>query len=96
MARITHAAQIDLRFGNPARQFQDFGFGVWPGNFARERVHLFRKKGSEETDTLKPWRSAFRAVRARPCAVFGPVLARALARFALILRALDTPYRPSD
>ncbi len=45
MARITHAAQIDLRFGNPARQLQDFGFGVWPGNFARERVHLFGKNG---------------------------------------------------
>ena len=46
MARITHAAQIDLRFGNPARQLQDFGFGVWPGNFARERVHLFGKNGT--------------------------------------------------
>ena len=45
MARITHPAQLDLRFGNPARQFEDFGFGVWPGNFARERVHLFSKNG---------------------------------------------------
>jgi hypothetical protein len=43
---------------------------------------------TEQTDTLKAWRSAFRAVRARPSAVFGPVLARALARFASILRVL--------
>ena len=41
MARVTHAAQIDLRFGDPAREFLDFGVGVCPGNFARERFHLF-------------------------------------------------------
>ena len=43
MARITHAAQIELRFGNPARQFFYSGVSVWPGNFARERFHLFGK-----------------------------------------------------
>jgi hypothetical protein len=41
MARVTHAVQIDLRFGGPAREFLDFGAGVGPGDFARERVHLF-------------------------------------------------------
>jgi hypothetical protein len=41
MARVTHAAQIDLRFGDPARVFLDFGISVYPGNFACERVHLF-------------------------------------------------------
>src|SRR5262245_1146772 len=37
MACVTHAPQIDLRFGDPARQFLDFGVGACPGNFARER-----------------------------------------------------------
>jgi hypothetical protein len=41
MACVTHAPQIDLRFGDPARQFLDFGVGACPGNFARERFHLF-------------------------------------------------------
>jgi hypothetical protein len=41
MARVAHAVQIDLRFGDPARVFLDFGVWVYPGNFARERVHLF-------------------------------------------------------
>ncbi len=38
---MTHAAQIDLRFGDPAREFLDSGVSAWPGNFARERLHLF-------------------------------------------------------
>jgi hypothetical protein len=41
MARVSHAAQIDLRFGDLACEFLDFGVGGGPGNFARERVHLF-------------------------------------------------------
>jgi hypothetical protein len=36
----THAAQIDLRFGGPAREFLDFGGGLGPGDFARERFHF--------------------------------------------------------
>src|SRR6516162_5725613 len=48
------------------------------------------KAGSKETDRLKAWRSALRAACERPCVVFGPVLARALARLALILRSLVT------
>jgi hypothetical protein len=48
------------------------------------------KAGSEWMGRLSPWRSALRAERAREFAVFGPVLARALARFAAILRALVT------
>ena len=43
MACVTHAPQIDLRFGDPARQFLDFGVGACPGNFARERFHLFAR-----------------------------------------------------
>jgi len=41
LARVSHAAQIDLRFGNLAREFSDFGAGVAPGNLVRERFHLF-------------------------------------------------------
>ncbi len=41
MARITHAAQIDLRFGNSACEFLDFGVGGRPSNFARKRYNLF-------------------------------------------------------
>src|SRR6516164_3653255 len=48
------------------------------------------KNGSEETGKLNAWRSAFRVACERPRAVFGPVLARALARLALILRSLVT------
>jgi len=40
MARVTHPAQIDLCFGGLAREFLDFGAGVGPGDFARERFHL--------------------------------------------------------
>jgi hypothetical protein len=41
MSRITHAAQIDLRFGDPARESFDFGGRIRPGNFTRERFDLF-------------------------------------------------------
>ena len=41
MARVTHAAQIDLRFGDPAGEFLDFGVVAGRGNFARERFDLF-------------------------------------------------------
>jgi hypothetical protein len=40
MSRITHAAQIDLQFGDPARQFLDSGVSIWPGNFACKRFDL--------------------------------------------------------
>jgi len=41
MSRMTHAAQIDLRFGDPARESFDFGDRIGPDNFARERFDLF-------------------------------------------------------
>src|SRR5262249_2729608 len=47
--------------------------------------------GLEQTGRLSPWRSAFLAARARPSAVFGPVLASAFARLALILWSLVKP-----
>jgi hypothetical protein len=40
MARITHAAQIDLRFGDLARKLLNFHASVGPGNLARKRFHL--------------------------------------------------------
>src|SRR5271166_6958550 len=93
MARATHAAQIDLRFRNPAREFVRLGVSICAGYFARE-FHLFgHAPGSEQTGRLGPWRSAFSEARARPGVVFGPVLARAFARLALILRALVAAAR---
>ena len=41
MSRMTRAAQVDLRFGDPAREFLNPDVGFWPGKFARERLHLF-------------------------------------------------------
>jgi hypothetical protein len=40
MPRITHAAQIDLRFGDLARELLGVRVGIGPGNFARKRSHL--------------------------------------------------------
>jgi hypothetical protein len=37
MAGISHAAQIDLRFGDVARELLDFRIGVG----SRKRFHLF-------------------------------------------------------
>ena len=93
MARLTHAAQIDLRFGHLARQFQEFGAGGGPGDVARQRVDRFGKNRIRNNRHAQAVARPLRAVRARPGAVFGPVLARALARFALVLRGLDTPDR---
>src|SRR5262249_18660866 len=45
----------------------------------------------EQTGRLSAWRSAFLAARARPRVVRGPVLARAFARLAVILRSLVKP-----
>ena len=39
--RITHATQIDLCFGNSARELLNFCVGAWPSEFARKRFHLF-------------------------------------------------------
>jgi hypothetical protein len=40
MARIAHPAQIDLCFGDSAREFMDFSVGAGPGDLARKRLHL--------------------------------------------------------
>jgi hypothetical protein len=41
MARPSHSAYVDLRFGYPVRQFLDFAIGVSSDNFAREGLCLF-------------------------------------------------------
>ena len=46
--------------------------------------------GSGWAGTLRPWRNAFFAERARPLAVLGPVLERAFARFDFVLMTLVT------
>ena len=40
MARISHAAQIDLRLGNLARQLLDLHVRARAGDLARKRFHL--------------------------------------------------------
>ena len=54
VARISHAAQIDLRFGNLAREVSDFGAGVGPGNLVRERFHLFGQGWIEANRQVQP------------------------------------------
>ena len=41
MARVTHAAQIDLRFGDSACELLDFHAGICAGNFPRKCFDLF-------------------------------------------------------
>ena len=44
MARITHAAQIDLRFGNSACENFDVSAGVPPRDLTCESLHFFKKR----------------------------------------------------
>src|SRR5215510_3733471 len=48
----------------------------------------FDTVGSCSMEMLRPWHSALRDARLRPDLLFGPVLARALARFDVILAKL--------
>jgi hypothetical protein len=40
LAGISHTLQVDLRFGDVARKFFDFGASIYSGNRARELFHL--------------------------------------------------------
>ncbi len=40
MAGISHAAQIDLRFGDSTREVLGFRVSVRPGDLTRKRFHL--------------------------------------------------------
>jgi len=89
MSCVAYASQIDLRFREAASQLADFGVGGCPGNFVRECFHFFgqgRIGIKRQTQT-----AATRVSCRRPCAVFGPVLARAFWRLALILESLVRP-----
>ena len=40
MARMTYSAQVDLRFGDSARELLGLSVGAGPGNLRRKRFHL--------------------------------------------------------
>ena len=40
MAGISHAAQVDVRFGDLAREVLGFRVGAGPGDLTRKRFHL--------------------------------------------------------
>src|SRR5262249_19280290 len=82
-------AQVDLRFSNTAGELLGFRVSAGPGDLTLKR--FLDNAGLEQTGRLSAWRSAFLAARARPRVVRGPVLARAFARLALILRSLVKP-----
>jgi hypothetical protein len=63
-----------------------------PLTSSRASASTFSKTvASSSTGTFNPWRSALRADLARPKRDFGPVLARELARLALLFRSLVKP-----
>ena len=91
MARIPHAAQIDLCFGDAARELLDFRIGVGPGNFARKRFHLLGQGWIGTNRQAQPMaKRVSRRANAAPSGLRA-VLARAFARLALILRSLVKP-----
>jgi len=61
----------------------------------RGRISADRKR-RDRAARGRERRSAFLAERALPLAVFGPVLDRAFARFALIFRALVISHFPDQ
>jgi len=91
MSRTPHAAQIDLTFSDLTRELLDFRSGIGPAISRASASTSSDTAGLEQAGRLNPWRRAFLATRARPRAVCGPVLARAFARLALILRSLVKP-----
>jgi hypothetical protein len=48
MTRAPHAAQINLCFGNAAREFLDFRASVRSGHFARECLNFLRQSGVDK------------------------------------------------
>ena len=82
MARVTRATQVDLSFGDSPCELLHFGVGVIPAIW-RATTRLYRSKPADSNHAERRF-----GERLRPCLVFGPVLARAFARFALTLRSL--------
>ena len=92
MSCLADAAQIDLRFCDPARGLMKFCAFASPPAIARASASTSSANtGSEQTGKLNPCRSALRAARQRPYRVRGPVLARKFARLALVLSSLLKP-----
>ena len=83
-----------LRFGDPACGNLDVSSGIWPCDLTRMGLCLSRQYLVTFDRQAQAVGNAFFAELARPRKVFGPVLARAFARLAFILRSLVKP-RPS-
>ena len=88
-----HNARGAIHLASATRRARSSTSALAPGPaISKARISTSSDKAkSSRTDRLSPWRNAFCAERARPLAVFGPVLARAFARLARILDALVTP-----
>ena len=54
MTCAPHAAQINLRFGNAAREFLDFRASVRSGHFARECLNFLRQIGVDKNGQAQP------------------------------------------
>ena len=54
MTRAPHAAQINLRFGNAAREFLDFRASVRSGHLARECLNFLRQSGVDKNGQAQP------------------------------------------
>jgi hypothetical protein len=76
MTCAPHSAQINLRFGNAAREFLDFRASVRSGHFARECLNFLRQIGVDKNGQAQPVAvrisrragSALSGRRARACA----------------------------
>jgi hypothetical protein len=92
MTCAPHAAQINLRFCNSAREYLDFRASVRSGNFARERLNFLRQNGVDKNGQAQPVAVCIsRRAGSALSGFVGPLLARAFARLALILPAVLTP-----
>jgi len=66
MAGISHAAQIDLRFGDLTRESWVSALAPGPAISRASVSTSSDNAGLEQTGRLSEWRSAFLAARARP------------------------------
>jgi hypothetical protein len=86
-ADAAHTAHSHLRFG-------DRKASPAPIRRASSATSAL-SSGSARTEIDRPWRTALREARALPLAVRGPVLWRALARLAAVLRADTGLHAPN-
>jgi hypothetical protein len=94
MARSPYATQVNLRFSAIRRASSRISeVAPAPAISRASGSTCSDKAGLKRTGRLSPWRRAFLAEWALPGAVFGPVLARAFARFAFVLPTLIMRHR---